>query len=116
LVWKPPAMTVYMDELEKPETEESRQENAVRFRPVIQFVEEHVRLFKGLLKSVKMIGSGLWTGYRSFPKVYSDSIQMEINRLLPAWRRPTFLSGDELMRFLADPKAMDLSQVVEIDA
>ncbi|KAF9079249.1 hypothetical protein BGX23_004594 [Mortierella sp. AD031] len=111
LVWKPPAIAVYGDELEKPETEESRQENAVRFRPVIQFVEEHVRLFKGLLKSVKMIGSGLWTGCRSFPK-----IQMEIDRLLPALGRPTFLSGDELMRFLADPKAMDLNQVVEIDA
>ncbi|KAG0195444.1 hypothetical protein BGX33_003329, partial [Mortierella sp. NVP41] len=110
-------MAFLMVEPKKVETEGSRRENAVRFRSVIQFVEEHTRLFKGLLKSVKMIGSGLWTWISSFPEVYPDSVQMEINRLLPVLWRPISLGHDELLRFLANPKAMmDLSQVVEIDA
>ncbi|KAF9079754.1 hypothetical protein BGX23_003307, partial [Mortierella sp. AD031] len=117
MTWKPFAMAFLMVEPKKVETEGSRRENAVRFRSVIQFVEEHTRLFKGLLKSVKMIGSGLWTWISSFPEVYPDSVQMEINRLLPVLWRPISLGHDELLRFLANPKAMmDLSQVVEIDA
>ncbi|KAF9087614.1 hypothetical protein BGX23_007999 [Mortierella sp. AD031] len=102
----------------KRESEKERRENAVRFRPMVQFVEEHVRLFGGVLKSVKMVGSGLWTRIRSFPEVYSDSIQMEINRLLPVLWTPAgaSLSHDEMLRFLANPEVTDLSGVVKINA
>ncbi|KAG0196072.1 hypothetical protein BGX33_002110, partial [Mortierella sp. NVP41] len=98
------------------ETEESHQKSAVHFRPMMQFVEEHTRLFKDLLRSVTTTNSTLWTGFRVHSSGYSERIQLEINRLLPSLWRPISLGQDDLLRFLANPEATDLSRVVEIDA
>ncbi|KAF9136030.1 hypothetical protein BGW39_007993 [Mortierella sp. 14UC] len=84
--------------------------------PMVKFVQEHTRLFPGVLKSVTSSDASLWDSedYGSTVKCPA-SVQIEINRMLPALRIPTSLATiTSLLQLLAHPDTTDLSRVEEL--
>lgn len=98
------------------ETEESWGPYARRLHPLVQFVEEHTRLFEGVLREVTMDVSALWKWYGADNGPCPESVKLEINRLLPALCTPiSLITNASMLRFLAHPDTTDMSMVTELD-
>ncbi|KAG0281119.1 hypothetical protein BGZ96_001275 [Linnemannia gamsii] len=84
---------------------------------LVQFVEEHGRLFPGQLKTVTCPESNIWEpqSWMSLPQVCPAEILFRILELLPALRRPCVLDDGNWMQFLAHPTGTYLGDVKEID-
>ncbi|KAK3824128.1 MAG: hypothetical protein JOS17DRAFT_833659 [Linnemannia elongata] len=90
---------------------------AIKFAPVVRFVEKHTQLFPGVLKAVSSSQEPLWA-----PQLLSivtcclESIQITISHLLPVLREPRSLTTVPLLlQVLAYPEETDLSRVEEVD-
>ncbi|KAG0374615.1 hypothetical protein BGX24_010175 [Mortierella sp. AD032] len=58
---------------------------------MVQFVSKHAQLFKGTLKTVSMVNSGIWFGtLQSFP----EELQQQLCQMLPPLHKP-WIVGDE---------------------
>ncbi|KAF9911498.1 hypothetical protein EC991_003300 [Linnemannia zychae] len=86
------------------------------FAPMVKFVQDHTRLFPGILKSVTSSTTLLWSSTTyAYPMNYPLSVQMEINRMLPALRSPTSVTTmSSILQLLAHPATTDLSRVKEL--
>jgi hypothetical protein len=81
------------------------------YQTVVQFVDDHTRLFPGRLKTVTFSDSGLWPAVeQSCPEI----TEREITRLLPPLHNPTHLNQDSLPHLAAHLDSTNLSYVREI--
>ncbi|KAK3824151.1 MAG: hypothetical protein JOS17DRAFT_752106 [Linnemannia elongata] len=95
--------------------DETRKEEELEFGSMVRFVQEHTRIFPGVLKEMTTSQSPLWT-VCSWNYSCPTTIQIEINRMLPAMVKPTSLNTKaQVFRFLAHPMETDLSRVVDLD-
>ncbi|KAG0217362.1 hypothetical protein BGX33_010775 [Mortierella sp. NVP41] len=93
---------------------DSRTRTEEKVRDMVQFVQEHVRRFKGRLKTVSCFeGGGLLV--RTRPE-YVESIQLDFFRILPPLFRPTHLGKDNWLQFTAHHQSIDLTHVRRIDS
>ncbi|KAK3845576.1 MAG: hypothetical protein J3R72DRAFT_436103, partial [Linnemannia gamsii] len=79
---------------------------------LIHFVEEHTRLFKGVLKSVD------FSGRRGLPmhQGWASDVRKQIYRLLPPMYQPKVLNWENWMRLMTHPATTILGHVQEINA
>lgn len=97
------------------DAEVARKEEELEFGSMVRFVQEHTRIFPGVLKEMTTSQGHLWT-MRSWTYSCPETIQIEINRMLPAMVKPTSLNTQaHVLRFLAHPMETDLSRVVDLD-
>lgn len=75
---------------------------------IVQFVEEHTRVFRGRLKSVKGAYSeaGIYLG-----NTITDEAQRQMYRLLPPMQQPHTISNNNWDQLMAHPLATDLIHV-----
>ncbi|KAG0257807.1 hypothetical protein BGZ95_005135 [Linnemannia exigua] len=78
---------------------------------LVQFVQEHVRLFPGRLKNVVCFES---RGHHWATKEFVNHLQEKIFYLLPPLPSPAHLGQDNWLRFLARPCEIDLTSVRRI--
>ncbi|KAG0265519.1 hypothetical protein BGZ95_003298 [Linnemannia exigua] len=87
-----------------------RQEEAML--AMIHFVEEHTRLFKGVLKTVNCLER------RVFPHVYQSwpsDVRKQIYRLLPPINQPDVINKHNWMRVMSHPTTTDFRHVHDIN-
>ncbi|KAF9130237.1 hypothetical protein BGX30_013594, partial [Mortierella sp. GBA39] len=81
------------------------------FRDLVQFVEAHVRIFPGRLKTVTTSNAGFWEeGTQSCP----IEVEHEIYKMLPSQYQPTSISEYNWRKVAAHLETIDLSMVWEI--
>ncbi|KAK3845603.1 MAG: hypothetical protein J3R72DRAFT_502216, partial [Linnemannia gamsii] len=107
---------VFQDYANNNSTAQQVREEDLLFGPVLRFVKEHTRSFPGVMRTAISSHGDLWAGVQFFEASCPDRILLELNRMLPALVRPTFLNTyDHLIQFLAHPVETDLSRVLELD-
>ncbi|KAK3813655.1 MAG: hypothetical protein JOS17DRAFT_761205 [Linnemannia elongata] len=92
-----------------------RKEQAMQ--DLLKFVQEHLRLFPGQLKTVTCPESGVWEPWGCWtplPQNCPDEVQFRILQLLPPLRRLSVLDMGNCMQFLAHPRETDLGAVKKV--
>ncbi|KAG0287736.1 hypothetical protein BGZ96_008366 [Linnemannia gamsii] len=93
--------------------EPTRQCKEEAMRSLLQFVENHGRLFVGRLRTVNICDSPIWSGpYRT----HFEDIQLQIYRLLPPMPPPRILDHSNWTRLMCHPLTTNLSYVERITA
>ncbi|KAK3824148.1 MAG: hypothetical protein JOS17DRAFT_752101 [Linnemannia elongata] len=82
-----------------------------RLRAMVQFVRDHAQLFPGRLKTVICSDAEMWPDLNQTCPVET---KLEILRILPPLKSPTFLSKTNFLHVSAHLQSTDLSQVQEI--
>ncbi|KAG0311633.1 hypothetical protein BGZ97_011734 [Linnemannia gamsii] len=82
-----------------------------RLQAMVQLVRDHAQLFPGLLKTVICIDAEMWPDLSQTCPVET---KLEIFRILPPLKSPTFLSKTNFLHFTAHLQSTDLRQVQEI--
>ncbi|KAG0287738.1 hypothetical protein BGZ96_008368 [Linnemannia gamsii] len=91
--------------------DETKERKDDLYQTVVQFVEDHTRLFPGRLKTVTFSDSGLWPAVeQSCPEI----TERDVAQLLPPLHNPTILNQDNLPHLAAHLDSTDLSYVREI--
>ncbi|KAF9922425.1 hypothetical protein FBU30_007447, partial [Linnemannia zychae] len=86
------------------------------FLPMVQFVDEHARMFPGVLKLVNVEHGNLWTGISNYLRNCPEWILIDVNRKLPAPETPTIIDTYiSLIQLVAHLETTDLSKVVYLD-
>ncbi|KAG0268975.1 hypothetical protein BGZ95_002235 [Linnemannia exigua] len=88
-----------------------RVEEVIRVK--MEFVQEHIQLFKGQLKTVICLEGNLW---RDVGQDYIDRVRLDFYRLLPPLVRPRHLAKDNWLKFSAHPQSVDLAHVWEFNS
>lgn len=96
--------------LEK-QTSEQRRDEVIQDQ--MQFVKEHVRLFKDRLEFFDCLEGDVWQMVDS--KII-DHIQVDFYRLLPPLSKPTCLGWSNWSHFLAHPLSTDLAHVQDFES
>ncbi|KAF9118962.1 hypothetical protein BGW39_000706 [Mortierella sp. 14UC] len=78
---------------------------------MLEFVQEHARLFPALLKSATFSKGGFWTDLAGGCR---EATELKIFRILPPVAKLTSLTRSSLPAYLAHPFSTDLSHVKEI--
>lgn len=87
-----------------------KKDQNVAMQALVQFVVEHMRLFKGCLKVVTFSPSCQDNGFFVESSVPWET-QLSIFRLLPALQKPKWLRSDSWMQFATKPLVTDLEHV-----
>ncbi|KAG0282200.1 hypothetical protein BGZ96_000742 [Linnemannia gamsii] len=82
-----------------------------RLHAMVQCVRDHAQLFPGRLKTVICNDAEMWPDLNQTCPVET---MLEIFRILPPLKSPTFLSKTNFLHFSAHLQSTDLSQVQEI--
>ncbi|KAF9144429.1 hypothetical protein BG015_000117 [Linnemannia schmuckeri] len=82
-----------------------------RLRAMVHFVRDHAQLFPGRLKTVICSDAEMWPDLNQTCPVET---KLEILRILPPLKSPTFLSKTNFLHVVAHLQSTDLSQVQEI--
>ncbi|KAK3808105.1 MAG: LOW QUALITY PROTEIN: hypothetical protein JOS17DRAFT_766172 [Linnemannia elongata] len=100
---------VYDDTPSEGPTNHMSQNDAMQ--AVVQFVEEHTRVFRGRLKSVQGAHSetGIYLG-----NTITDDAHRQMYRLLPPIQQPQTISKNNWDQLMVHPWATDLAHVVRI--
>ncbi|KAK5821582.1 hypothetical protein F5H01DRAFT_337456 [Linnemannia elongata] len=78
-----------------------------------RFVQDHVQLFNGRLKSVRCLEDDVW---RNVNEEYTNRVQMDLYRFLPPLCNLTRLTHDNWLQFSAHAQLIDLTHVQEFDS
>ncbi|KAG0072264.1 hypothetical protein BGZ89_007323 [Linnemannia elongata] len=82
-----------------------------RLRAMVQLVRDHAQLFPGRLKTVICSDAEMWPDLNQTCPIET---KLEILRILPPLKAPTFLSKTNFLHVSAHLQSTDLSQVQEI--
>lgn len=91
------------------QTSEQRRDEVIQDQ--MQFVREHVRLFKGRLESLDWLEGNVW---QMVPSDIIDRVQVDFYRLLPPLSMPTYLGASNWPHFSAHLLSTDLAQVQDL--
>ncbi|KAG0316010.1 hypothetical protein BGZ97_007572 [Linnemannia gamsii] len=83
-------------------------------KDMFQFVQEHIRLFPGCLKTVTCFDHNA-SRWHNEEWELASRIQQDLYRLLPPLHEPTCLRKENWAQFLAHHHSIDLSHVQELD-
>ncbi|KAK3824227.1 MAG: hypothetical protein JOS17DRAFT_833787 [Linnemannia elongata] len=78
-----------------------------------RFVQDHIQLFKGRLKSVRCLEDKVWENTKA---EYTNQFRREIYRLLPPLCNPTRLTHDNWLQFSVHAQVVDLAHVREFSS
>ncbi|KAK3824237.1 MAG: hypothetical protein JOS17DRAFT_833827 [Linnemannia elongata] len=90
-----------------------KQRRVLVVQEIMRFVQEHIRLFKGQLRTVQCLEDGMWDGV---DHEYIQRVQLGFYRILPPLSRPTHLGRYNWLQFLVCPESVDLAHVQEFDS
>ncbi|KAF9140794.1 hypothetical protein BGX30_005961 [Mortierella sp. GBA39] len=90
---------------------EIRERKERRLRTMVRLVRDHAQLFPGRLKTVICSDAEMWPDLNQTCPVET---KLEIHRILPPLKSPTFLSKTNFLHVSAHLQSTDLSQVQEI--
>ncbi|KAG0210522.1 hypothetical protein BGX33_004839 [Mortierella sp. NVP41] len=91
--------------------EPSKSRRDETMRAMVQFVEDHARLFQDRLRTVNCNGRRL---YPLIDQIWPEHVRQQIYRALPPLYKPTSLSNNNWEHFMMNPLATDLGHVQEI--
>ncbi|KAG0273144.1 hypothetical protein BGZ95_011041, partial [Linnemannia exigua] len=90
-----------------------RPHNDQVLQDMVQFVLEHLRIFKGQLKSIRCFDDGVWN-WMDWKSI--DRMELDFFRLLPPIDKPTHIGKNNWRRFSAHPQSTDVTQVQEFSS
>lgn len=78
-----------------------------------RFVQDHIQLFKGRLKSIRCLEDKVW---RDTNEEYTNQVHLDFYRLLPPLCNPTRLTHDNWIQFSVHAQLIDLAHVREFNS
>ncbi|KAK3845527.1 MAG: hypothetical protein J3R72DRAFT_31445 [Linnemannia gamsii] len=75
---------------------------------MVQFVLDHLRIFKGQLKSIRCFDNGVWD-WMDWKSI--DRMELDFFRHLPPMEKPTHIGKDNWRRFSAHPQSTIVTHV-----